>query len=1064
MITQEEEDALFKGIETTLPCGKYPCTCFVEMPELDTQMLDKWRKRMRALYGPQRICDHCSKMSSVYSSNGCCMPHSCLVDTVLMRHDILLSEWAKDIPIRKEEDGSEEEMPLAIPIKRKRKHRRKRAKRFRWSLEELPPLFDSYEEMDLPFDFEPQTEPVFDRVSYRKKRDELLTRMIAALTYAYGVGMCVEAAVEDLTPPPDEQVGKRIKRLNRKLDEMTNSFTYWRDSLAYKMQTVEMDMVAQTDQIFDQSAAPDVASHQNVEFHDETEGVFEGFSAPNDPVAMNDQSAGIELRDFLRRPVLIQKITYADTDSPPNQITFQPWWLYMNSAPIQRKLSNFGFIKGNLHVKAVVNATNFVMGAYLFDYQPLTDLTPSTIVGTTLSTFIQRTQRPHMICYMSESQGGEMVCPFVYNRDWLPLSNSAEIKQMGTITGSEMQALSSSNGATGIAATINVFAWMEDVELHATTLNLAAQAGTEYDPERPLSTTASAVAAAAGQLERIPIIGRFATATKMGAALLAKGFAAFGFTNVPIISGAEPMRPAAAPPLATTEIGFPYESLTVDPKNELGVGQVGYGLGGEDPLAILAIVKRESYLTQFSWSDAAAEDTLLYNMGISPMCWDAATVTGAIKLSPTPMGWLSDLFLNWHGDLLVRVKAVKTVFHKGRLRITFDPQGDLTSGADFTTVSYTEFMDLATMDEVTLRIPYRQAYRWLSTYKLQNVFNFQTSGFTNLHIDGTTNGSLTIRVLTKLQGPVTPASIQLQVFVAAADNFEFANPDEEYTPANLLSTFAPQAEQVQDAVVVMGNRVSSPPAMQYLEYMGEAIVSIRQLLRRMTKAYTESAVGTTSSGLLAVAFHTQSRFPAMFGYDPNGFDQANSITGGSAANFNFVPRHPMAWVMAGFVGVRGSTHWNYLYDSTSLCTRFAAFRDTGAPNATSWASTTFLNPSDKANYNRLLLLNDFAGSSGQSLTSQGTQPSLSVRYPFYSQYKFQSASPLYSIGGNVSTPVTANDNAKQRVSVVVTTPTARQTWASSMMYTWASIGVDFDLIWFLNAPTIYKYNSLPTAV
>lgn len=825
---------------------------------------------------------------------------------------------------------------------------------------------------------------------------------------------------------------------------------------------VEIDLVPQaeaTSVTGQEMGNPISTATQNVEFLDENPGDLVGFAASRDPVALNDQSTGMDLGTFLKRPVLIKTITYADSDSPPAQTTFQPWFLFMNNTAIQRKLNNFAYIRGDLHIKAVVNATPFTMGAYLLDYQPLTDLTPSTISGASFATFIQRTQRPHMILYMSESEGGEMVCPFVYTQDWLRLKDSNEIKQMGLVTGSEMVLMTSANGQSGISATISIFAWMENVELSGTTMELAAQAeAIEYNPSRPLSSTASAVAAAASHLKRIPIIGRFATATEMGARLLAQGFAAFGFTNVPIISSIVPYRPSAAPPMATAEIGFPYERLTVDPKNELSIDPSTVGCRSEDPLAIGNIVGREAYLTIVQWTDAMAADTMIFQSAVTPALWDYAAITGGTQIYPTPMAWVSDLFQWWRGDIIFRFRAVATPFHKGRLRITFDPQGDLSSVADNTTVSYTEFMDLGSSRECTMRVPFRQARHWLSCSTMTNTKYWQTSGFSALHTEGITNGSISVRVLTKLQAPVTPATLGIQVFVKAAGNFQFAGPNEEYTPSVLLSTFAPQA-----TAVVLGNRVSSPAREEYLEYMGEAITSLRQLLRRMTRSFIENAVQTTSSGLLAVAFHTQSRFPTMFGYDPNGFDQAVSITGGAPAAFNFVPRHPMAWVMAGFVGVRGSTHWNYIVDGTAPCARVAAYRDIAAPNAASWSGTTFLAPTTRQGYARLLLQNDFAGSAGQATNSQPTQQSLSVSYPFYSQFKFQSASPLYNAGANTSTPVTANDNNRQRVSVVVTTPTAKQTWASSMMYSWAGIGTDFDLIWFLNAPTIYKYSSLPAA-
>jgi len=449
----------------------------------------------------------------------------------------------------------------------------------------------------------------------------------------------------------------------------------------------------------------------------------------------------------------------------------------------------------------------------------------------------------------------------------------------------------------------------------------------------------------------------------------------------------------------------------------------------------------------------------LFSSEAGPALWDYTTLAGGagVGISPTPMAWISDLFQYWRGDIIFRFRAVKTPFHKGRLRVTYDPQADLSSLSDATTVAYTQFWDLATGPELEIRVPYRQALHWLSTQKMSGGYNWSNNAVNNYHIEGSTNGSISVRVLTQLQAAVTPASLPVQVFVRAAQNFEFAGPQEEFIPTDLLSTFAPQS-----TAVTMGNTVSGPAPNQYLEYMGEAITSLRQLLRRMVRSYTETTTLTTASGVFAIATHTQSRFPVAAGYDPNGFDTAVSIAGGANAPFNFVPRHPLTWVMAGYVGVRGSMNWNFLYDGTAPGGRISANRNPQTSSANQWGNTVYIASGGNRNaMSRAWAIDDLCGSAGSAVTSQHTQNSLSVKFPMYSQYKFQSASPLYSSG--MANPPVDNDGAKQLVSTVVTTPVAKQTWAASILYSWAGIGTDFDLLWFLNAPAVYKYSSYPAS-
>lgn len=806
---------------------------------------------------------------------------------------------------------------------------------------------------------------------------------------------------------------------------------------------------------------------ENVDFISETAGDFAGSTADiQNPNAMASASSGMDLGQFHMRPVRILEVTVTDSDTVPSRVSVSPWSAVMQHPAIQRKLDNFAFIRGNLCIEAVVNATQFSMGAFLIDYQPLTTTTPTTIFDDTganaLFSLTSRTQRDNIICYYSGSRGGTMKLPFFYPKDWLRLGETAEITQMGLLTGSQMVALSSANGQAGIKASINIFAWLEDVELSGSTLNLAAQASSrsEYDPSRPLSTTASAVAAAASHLKRLPVIGRFATATEMGAKLLAAGFAAFGFTNVPVIGSISALKPTGAPPLASTEIGFPSESLTLDPKCELSIDPAIAGLQPNDALAIQHVVTREAYLTSTVWSDSMAEDTLIFYAGICPAYWNWVAHTGYNAFWPVPMAWASDLFQFWRGDIILRLVAVCTPFHKGRLRVTYDPQGDLRSTADLTTECYTQILDLSETQEVEIRVPYRQALHWLKNPPIQNTNFWSTSSSpgNNLHFEGYTNGSISVRVLTQLQGPVTPASFNIQVFVRAAENFEFAGMNEEYLTGTPNTVFTPQATP-QKETSLMGNTTSGPPPNQYLEYIGEAVTSLRQVLRRSTISYVENTLSLSTTNLITgVLTRRQTRFPLAYGFDPNGASVANEIVGGSTAPFNFVGRHPMAWIMPAYVGVRGSTSWNYIVDGATSLHAVTTFRDPFTATSAAWntfAAFTTTGIHSRDQYARALALAEGTGSGGQAVTSQPTQNSLSVRYPFVSQYKFQGTAPSTYFQADTNA-----DNRSHNVTVQVNAPVGA---FPLFMRAYAAAGTDFDLLKFLNAPTIYQ-SAIPTAV
>jgi hypothetical protein len=46
---------------------------------------------------------------------------------------------------------------------------------------------------------------------------------------------------------------------------------------------------------------------------------------------------------------------------------------------------------------------------------------------------ISRSQRPHIYLYPQNNQGGEMVLPFLWHREWLDISELDDVQSMGTI-------------------------------------------------------------------------------------------------------------------------------------------------------------------------------------------------------------------------------------------------------------------------------------------------------------------------------------------------------------------------------------------------------------------------------------------------------------------------------------------------------------------------------------------------------------------------------------------------------------------------------------------------------
>ncbi len=814
-----------------------------------------------------------------------------------------------------------------------------------------------------------------------------------------------------------------------------------------------------------------------IQFLDENEGPTVGFNSNMDNVETNDvTSANSDLGDFLKRPVKIASFTWAETDAVGTSHTYSPWHLFFNDTRIKYKTNNYAFLQCDLKVKVLINASPFYYGALLMSYEPLPNFAAGSYSSITNDTgtryFIPYSQRPHMWVYPSTSAGGTMTLPYFWHKNWLRLQVAQDFTDMGELTFLNYTALASANGATGVGVTVQIYAWAENVRISGPSIGLAMQA---YDApyNGPVSGPASAVAAAAGILKKIPIISSFATAAEMGAKAVAFGAHLLGFTNHPVIADVDPMKPLAMPPMSTSEISYPVEKLTLDPKNELSIDPRVAGLSGLDEMSISHLVQKESYICTASWATTNVAEDILFSSAIGPTMFDCDNATNS-KTYMTPMCWLSYNFKHWRGDIIFRFRFVASPYHKGRVRVIYDPYGyageNIISDSASSTAVFNQIIDLGKDSDVEIRVPYQQAVAWLENPGYPILANqlWSISGSpTFIHDDTYTNGTLVMRVSNALTAPVSSSTVKILVFVRGAENLEFANPVNAFADigTKVYSYLAPQSsDEPYEAdddrqELIAGGVVHAPPPERYLVNFGEAIMSLRQVMRRSSFVMTRMLPSdTTHMDYLYKRF--MSRWPPHPGYDTNGGLSAKGvITTGSDFDYNFCSLHPIQYIAPAFIGTRGSVMWHINTTNPDYITSIRVFR---APlvNTTVSASAVGLTAGSNSNaVGRFYNLYANGGSAGQAVTNQRTQAGISVVMPNYSRYKFQSTSPLNATELQIADGSRADGMTLEIVSAGTFGPVP----ANTRTWFYAGIGTDYGLHFFLNVPTLWIYSTFPTA-
>lgn len=764
-----------------------------------------------------------------------------------------------------------------------------------------------------------------------------------------------------------------------------------------------------------------------------------------------------DLRNFLSRPAKIFSTTWNIGD-PAGIIgaPIQVWKLYFNVQAVKNKLLNFKFIRCNLHLKIVINASPFYYGALGAFYNPLATHMGDT-TGSALSYVpgqqVLVSQRNHVWLDPQTVSTQEMVLPFLY---WYNFVDCAQIQNIGDLGNLELYQYSFLRSANGVVAggvTINIYAWAEDVQLSGTTARPMLQGRSEFKPNGQISGMASTVSTVARKLKEIPFIEPFASATERVSDIVGGVASFFGFSNVPVIEDVKPFKSLPFHTLASSEISEPINKLSLQPKQETSVGMY-FGDAGLDPLVISNFVQRESFLCGCGWSTTHPEDSVLFVSAVTPELFEYKT--GPNQWYSTPMNYASSFFQYWSGDIIFRFKVIKSKYHRGRLNFCWDV--GCTAANNMPAVgdpaAYNVIMDLDQEDEVEMRIPYTQAAPFLNlTYFNTGAYWANASGAT---FTGLGNGFIEMRVINALTAPVSTSDVTILVFVRGADNLEFSGPRNMVRDKTLLA--------LQGKVIEI-NQTGDQDSNKFKENFGERILSFRELLHRQSKTATQVIPKNVNwAGTQMIATFPLQRLPRTYGYHSNGWEVADStLAPGTDKNFNFVRNHPVNWLTRCFIGYKGSVNYNVNVTSqASTITNPASYISVtrrsdvvGAdmrPRAAALLSGNSTSQLMK-DYNTDVAV-DTQGAAGMALTNQYTQAGLAVNLPYYSRSKFLVSNLLL----NYPTSTTAWEVEKDTfdLSVKKSVTLAGTTDGNMVLDIMYGTGPDFDVIYFLNCPPVIQ--------
>lgn len=854
---------------------------------------------------------------------------------------------------------------------------------------------------------------------------------------------------------------------------------FYNDTPGILLQAQSGDHTTADNKIFQVSGKSD---YENVQFSEQMDPYMYEIESTMDPTRNLQDSGDATLENFFSRPIKIAEEEWSTSISQAFDI--DPWSLYFNNPRVANRLTNFNLLKCNLKVKVVINGNGFQYGRILANYLPY-DIFDNFSSNAALvrSDLIQASQCPHIFLDPCTSLGGELKLPMFNYKNYLSIPD-AEWNQMGRMYFRTLNQLKHANGATDVV-TISVFAWAEDVSMSVLTSvdtsTLSPQSGEIEAANHAgmISGPATKVAKFAAYLSGVPYIGPFATATEIGAGAVAGMAKIFGYSRPPITKAPDPLRPTMLSSLAVTTVPDNAQKLTVDDKQELTIDPRISGVGGADPMNIREIAKRESYLTTFNWNIGTAPDTHLWNGRVDPVTWGQETLgTQSFHFPATAFAALP--FQYWKGSMKFRFQIVCSSFHKGRLKIVWDPNyisGNTYLGFSEYNTNYLKIVDIADEQDFTIECGMGQNTSFLDHSEPGVTDVDDMYSITQFNDKKPGNGVLGVFVVNELTSPNSTVNnnIEINVFVSMGDDFEVAVPEAKFARFVLKPQSGFLEPQSGNEIVTEAQNTVEPSAPQQSEtcivglppvddanlnkvFFGEAISSFRPLLKRYT-LWNTIAKATTGTRCISGRMPA---FPYYRGALPSAVDTSND-----GIPYNYCNTLLLHWVRAAFSGSRGAIRYKivprgYQDRGDYISVERAGFKINQPQYA--FGSSGLDAYFDIKEARQQLVYSTTLGTSmppnesplpgylGTTLTSNSVNGALEFEMPYYSLNRFTPGKP-----SNLTGPMQFEGAWDYRAMYTSNDFTA----ATSTMDIYAAAGEDFQAYFFTGLPRLYWEESPP---
>lgn len=586
---------------------------------------------------------------------------------------------------------------------------------------------------------------------------------------------------------------------------------------------------------------------------------------------------------FLERPIMMVTAAWPTTTERGTILqAFELPWDMLFKDMYKTKVDRFYGFRADCEIRVQVNSQPFQAGRLLLSWIPGFRYlgnkqqyysSTTTSLAANVKYLPPITGSPHIDLDLSTCTEATMCVPYISPYSFSELTNG--IGSMGRFQLVVYSPLSDTQTGT---VDYTIFMNFKNIQLRYPTglpLTATAQIGSEAVEEAGgagiITSTASAISTALGAVADIPGVSQFAQPALWVSKNIADVARQFGWSKPTSIEAPHVTKLSSTRFMANSDGVDTSHVLSLLSDNSLETDASLFRTN-VDEMALSHVARTQTFYTRFAWSTTAAAGSVLFSAPITPNFY-RYTISAA-QYAPTTLAYTSAAFRQWRGGINFNFKFVKTKFHSGRVRIIYVP-GDYSTGASLPAnfdidANYSTVVDLRSDTDVEFNVPYVAIQQWLLVDN-----DYPGTARTNFYSTGT----IYMVVLNELRAvSAVASSIDVITEVGAASDFELSIPrlpsiypsDATFPPpaaatGSVLNRLVRATAQVGEAEAVMAppeviqatGAVTAPLTSKEFNgttyvggaiTVGEKVSSIRQVIKRFHKIYTDAANGNLITG------------------------------------------------------------------------------------------------------------------------------------------------------------------------------------------------------------------------